>query len=469
MSKLWDGRFSKATAEELEKFSQSISFDKRLYNVDLDGSIAHAKMLHSINLLSSSELDQIIKGLNSIREEIESGKFSFDIKYEDIHMAIEFRLIELIGDAGKKLHTARSRNDQVALDTRMYCSVEIELIKKLILNLQSVLVTIAENNINTIMPGYTHMQRAQIISLAHHMMAYYSMFRRDYLRLNDLKDRILEEMPLGSGALAGSTIHIDRYNVCENLSFKDVSQNSLDSVSDRDYVIEFNSTCAIIMVHLSRLSEELILWNTEEFSFIDIADNFTTGSSMMPQKKNPDIPELVKGKSARVIGNLMQILTLVKGTPLAYNRDFQEDKESLFDTIDTTKQCLSIIAAMLENTSFNAENLKNAVKTGFLNATEGMEYLVKKGLPNRDAHKVIGKAVAYCIYEDKQLEDLSLKDWIAVDAKLENYIESDISFILQPENCLKARNSTGGPSPEFMKTSIEKAKVDIKKLIEETV
>ena len=465
MSKLWGGRFVQDTAEELELFSESISFDKRLYDFDIKGSIAHAKMLHSINILTETELDQILKALNQIRDEIEFDNFTYNIKLEDIHMAIESRLIELIGDTGKKLHTARSRNDQVALDTRMLVDYEIKQLQSLILKIRSVLVSIAKDNLNTAMPGYTHLQRAQVISLAHHMMAYYSMFKRDFSRLSDIKKRILEEMPLGSGALAGSTLPIDRQFVADELGFNAVSSNSLDSVSDRDYIIEFNSACATIMIHLSRLSEELILWNTKEFGYIEIADNYATGSSMMPQKKNPDIPELVRGKSARVIGNLVQTLTMLKGTPLAYNRDFQEDKESLFDTIDTTKASLSIITALLNNITFNKERMFQATKTGFLNATEAMEYLIKKGLPNRDAHHIIGKAVAYCIENDRLLEELNIQQWHSFDPALKEIIKLDISAYLSLQNCLNERSSAGGPSPKSMQIVIEQAEAELDSIL----
>jgi argininosuccinate lyase len=464
MAKLWGGRFSKSTAEELELFSESISFDKRLYAVDIKGSIAHADMLKTIGILSSEENEKIKTGLRKIKEEIESEKFVYDIKKEDIHMAIEARLIELIGDTAKKLHTARSRNDQVALDTRLYVIEAILNMYQLLKELKIALVNIAECHTETLMPGYTHMQRAQVVSLAHHMMAYYSMFVRDCSRLNDVKSRILKEMPLGSGALAGSTIHIDRQQVTEALGFEAVSDNSLDSVSDRDYIMEFNSAAAIIMVHLSRLSEELIIWNTKEFSFIEIDDRYATGSSMMPQKKNPDIPELVRGKSARVIGNLIQILTLVKGTPLAYNRDFQEDKESLFDTINTTMASISIMTKLLQNITFNKDIMHKATQSGYMNATEAMEYLISKGIPNRQAHKIIGSAVAYCLKKNMNLEQLSLEEWSEIDDSLTNVVESDIIKNLNITECLNARNSYGGPSPEMVIQQVRKAKADLKNL-----
>lgn len=464
MSKLWGGRFSGGTAEELELFSESISFDKRLYLEDIEGSIAHADMLKSIGILSEDENNKINRGLNVIKEEIETGKFNYDIKLEDIHMSIESRLIYLIGDIGKKLHTARSRNDQVALDTRMYVLKEIKNLKNLLKNIRLRLVEISENNTETIMPGYTHMQRAQVVSLAHHFMAYYNMFKRDYGRLADLEERILMEMPLGSGAIAGTTLRIDRQMVADKLGFKAVSTNSMDSVSDRDYVIEFNSDCAIIMLHLSRLSEEMILWNTQEFSFIRIADAYATGSSMMPQKKNPDIPELIRGKSARVVGNLMQIITLVKGTPLTYNRDFQEDKESLFDTIDQTKACISIMTSFLNNISFNRQKMYEATLSGFLNATEAMEFFITKNIPNRDAHHIIGSAVAYCVKNSKLLEELTLDEWCKISDKLVGLIDNDISEILSVKNCLQARNSYGGPCPYMVKEVIINAKEELNSL-----
>jgi argininosuccinate lyase len=463
MTKLWGGRFEQTSAEELELFSESISFDKRLYDVDIKGSIAHAAMLKSTGILTAMEYEQIEAGLKKIKEEIETGLFRFDIKNEDIHMAIEARLTEITGDVAKKLHTARSRNDQVALDTRLYVVEQIIVIQESLNNLRKVLVDIAENNTETIMPGYTHLQRAQVISLAHHMMAYYAMFRRDYSRLSDVKCRILNEMPLGCGALAGTTLNIDRKLVAKNLGFTNISDNSLDSVSDRDYLIELTSACVLIMIHLSRFSEELILWNSKEFNFIEISDRYATGSSMMPQKKNPDIPELVRGKSARVTGNLVQLLTLLKGTPLAYNRDFQEDKESLFDTIDTTFSCISIMTLLLQNISFNKETMFNATISGFLNATEAMEYLINKGIPNRDAHHITGCAVSYCIKNNKHLEDLSTAEWSEISEKSSGFIEEDIKQVLSIKNCLILRNSYGGPSPEAVKAFIDRAKKELQK------
>ena len=396
MAKLWGGRFSKTTDEMINEFQASIDFDKRMYYEDIKGSIAHATMLKKCNIITEKDHEDIVNGLTAILNDIESGNFSFDIALEDIHMNIEKRLTERIGVAGGKLHTARSRNDQVALDTHMYVRKEVANIAKLLIELEESFVEMAQKNSDVIMPGYTHLQRAQPILFSHHMLAYFYMLNRDFARLEGVYDRA-DIMPLGAGALAGTTFPIDRHYVAEQLNFAQIYANSLDAVSDRDYILEFLSFASILMMHLSRISEEIILWCSKEFSFIELDDAHCTGSSMMPQKKNPDVSELVRGKTGRVIGHLMAMLTTAKGLPLAYNKDLQEDKEGLFDTIDTVKFSLSVYAQMIKAMRVNKEKMLLATKEDFSNATDMADYLVKKGLPFRDAHEVAGKSVSYCI------------------------------------------------------------------------
>ena len=439
--KLWGGRFSKSTDEMINEFQASISFDKRMYHEDIAGSIAHATMLAKCGIIAEADRDAIVGGLKEILASIESGEFSFDIALEDIHMNIEKRLTEAIGEAGGRLHTARSRNDQVALDTHMYVRREIVNIEQLVIDMQQALVETAEKYSDVIMPGYTHLQRAQPILFSHHMMAYFSMLGRDFDRLKGCYERA-DIMPLGAGALAGTTFPIDREYVAAQLNFEAVYTNSLDAVSDRDYILEFLAAASILMMHLSRLSEEIILWCSREFSFIELDDAHCTGSSMMPQKKNPDVSELVRGKTGRVIGHLMAMLTTAKGLPLAYNTDLQEDKEGLFDTIDAVKFSLAVYAQMMRGMKVNKDNMRKAVSEDFSNATDLADYLVKRGLPFRQAHEVAGKAVHFCIEQKKWLQDLTTAEFKA----LSPLFEEDIREAIQPETCVKNRNSLGGTS-----------------------
>ena len=439
--KLWGGRFSKSTDEMINEFQASIGFDKRMYHEDIAGSIAHATMLEKCGILSEQDKKAIVGGLKKILTSIENGEFSFDVALEDIHMNIEKRLTDAIGEAGGRLHTARSRNDQVALDTHMYVRREVVAVMDLVVDLQRAVVETAEQYKEVIMPGYTHLQRAQPILFSHHMMAYFSMLSRDFSRLKGVYERA-DIMPLGAGALAGTTFPIDRDFVAAQLKFKEVYSNSMDAVSDRDYIMEFLSAASILMVHLSRLSEEIILWCSREYSFIELDDAHCTGSSMMPQKKNPDVSELVRGKTGRVIGHLMAMLTTVKGLPLAYNKDLQEDKEGLFDTIDTVKFSLAVYAQLLRGMKVNADNMLQAVRMDFSNATDLADYLVKKGLPFRQAHEVSGKAVHLCIARKIWLQDMTLAEY----KELSPLFEEDIHEAIRPETCVANRNSLGGTS-----------------------
>jgi len=450
--KLWSGRFTKNTDKLTEDFNASIGFDSRMYKQDIAGSIAHATMLATQGIITIEERDLIIEGLKSIEEDLEANRLEFQIEAEDVHMNIETFLIARIGEVGKKLHTARSRNDQVALDIRMYLRDEIAAIKQLIINLQQTLVELASQNLNTILPGYTHLQKAQPITLAHYLMAYFEMLKRDVGRLDDCKKR-LNYMPLGSGALAGTGFNLDRDLVKEQLNFDYITNNSLDAVSDRDFALEFCSFASILMMHLSRFSEEIILWSSEEFSFVNLDDAYTTGSSIMPQKKNPDLAELVRGKTGRVYGDLITLLTLMKSLPLAYNKDMQEDKESLFDAIDTVKKCLLVFDPMLKTAEFKKEQMINAARGGFTNATDLADYLVSKGLPFRDAHEVVGKAVLYCLEKKIALEDLEIeqfKTWSPL-------IAPDVYQYITVEQCVARRKVPGGPAPEAMSVSIAQA------------
>jgi len=461
MSKLWSGRFSKDTDKLVEDFHSSISFDQKLYFWDIKGSIAHARMLGDTQIILKSESDQIIDALEEILQEIEAGKIEFDPSAEDIHMNIEILLTNKIGSAGKKLHTGRSRNDQVALDIRMYLRNEIEILKSLVLNLLDTILTICEDHKETVMPGYTHMQRAQPISFAHHLLAYGEMLKRDYTRLLDCNKR-LNVLPLGSGALAGTTFPLDRNQVAKELGFDDVCLNSIDGVSDRDFIIEFTSSASISMMHLSRLCEEIVLWASQEFKFVDLDDAYSTGSSIMPQKKNPDVAELIRGKTGRVYGNLMGILTVMKGLPLAYNKDMQEDKESLFDTVETWKKCLIVLAPMLSTMKINKTAMLSASKGGFTNATDLADYLVRKDIPFRDAHAIVGNLVAYCLTKQVSLEELSLEEFKNFSDKIEDDIYDSISVY----NCMARRNTIGGPSVDQVSSTIKEGKKfqeDIKK------
>ncbi len=458
MAKLWGGRFSKTTDEMINEFQASIDFDKRMYYEDIKGSIAHATMLKKCNIITEKDHKDIVNGLTAILNDIESGNFSFDIALEDIHMNIEKRLTERIGVAGGKLHTARSRNDQVALDTHMYVRKEVANIAKLLIELEESFVEMAQKNSDVIMPGYTHLQRAQPILFSHHMLAYFYMLNRDFARLEGVYDRA-DIMPLGAGALAGTTFPIDRHYVAEQLNFAQIYANSLDAVSDRDYILEFLSFASILMMHLSRISEEIILWCSKEFSFIELDDAHCTGSSMMPQKKNPDVSELVRGKTGRVIGHLMAMLTTAKGLPLAYNKDLQEDKEGLFDTIDTVKFSLSVYAQMIKAMRVNKDKMLLATKEDFSNATDMADYLVKKGLPFRDAHEVAGKSVSYCIEQDKWLMDLTLEEF----KQFSPLFDEDILEEIKVETCVANRNSYGGTSYSQVEQSLKNAAEIMKK------
>lgn len=451
--KLWGGRFSKETDKLVEDFHSSISFDKRLYKQDIKGSIAHARMLGKCGIISTDEAQLIINGLEAILKELEEGNLEFSQDAEDIHMNVETLLIQKIGDVGKKLHTGRSRNDQVALDVRLYLKEEIVYIIQLLVELEKTLLKLAQKHINTIMPGYTHLQKAQPVTFAHHCMAYWEMFYRDIHRFKDVHKRT-DMMPLGSGALAGTTFPLDRNMVKEELGFKEVTRNSMDAVSDRDFIIEFNSAAAILMMHLSRFCEELIIWSSDEFRFIEMDDAFSTGSSIMPQKKNPDVAELVRGKTGRVYGNLVAILTVMKGLPLAYNKDMQEDKESLFDTIDTVKGCLITFTPMLASITIKEQVMKEGAKGGFGGATDVADYLVTKGVPFREAHKIVGQLVAYCIGKGTDLESLTLKEY----KEFSQVIEDDIYEKVNIENVVAKRNVPGGPAPEQVAAHIDTAK-----------
>ena len=448
--KLWGGRFTKSTDSFTDHFHSSISFDQRMYKEDITGSIAHAAMLGKQGVISKEDSELLQKTLKELLQDIEDGKVEFDEKAEDIHMNVETLLIERIGDVGKRLHTGRSRNDQVALDIRMYNKEQIIDIKKLLLELIEALNNIAEANINTIMPGYTHLQRAQPVTLAHHVLAYCEMFKRDIDRLDDTYRRT-NVMPLGSGALAGTTYPLDRQAVCDALGFESITKDSMDGVSDRDFCIDLLSSLSVIMMHLSRFCEEIILWSSHEFKFVELDDAYSTGSSIMPQKKNPDMAELIRGKTGRVYGHLMGMLTMMKGLPLAYNKDMQEDKEAVFDAVDTVKMCLPVFTNMIKTAVFNKNNMYNAAKGGFTNATDAADWLVKNGVPFRDAHAILGQLVLYCINNNKALEDLSLDEFRAISPVFDETVYDAISV----EKCVEARNIPGGPSPEYIKNLIE--------------
>lgn len=451
--KLWGGRFSKSTDVLVDDFNSSIRFDGRMYAQDIRGSQAHAEMLGKQGIIPEKDAKLIIKTLGEILKDIEDGKVEFQIDAEDIHMNIETILISRIGDVGKRLHTGRSRNDQVALDDRLYLRDEAVALRDMLKNLLNTILELAEENLNTIMPGYTHLQKAQPITFAHHVMAYFEMFSRDLSRLDDWKKR-MNIMPLGSGALAGTTYPLDREFVAEKLGFDAVTKNSLDGVSDRDFVCELAFVLSMVMVHLSRFSEEIILWSSNEFGFIELDDAYSTGSSIMPQKKNPDVAELARGKSGRVFGSLMGLLTMLKGLPLAYNKDMQEDKEQIFDALDTVKMCLPVFCGMLSTMKVRKENMRKGAKGGFTNATDVADYLVKHGLPFRDAHAVSGKMVAYCLDTDKCIEDLTLSEFKTFSPLFEEDIYDAVSL----ETCVNQRNIIGGPAPETVKKVIEEYK-----------
>jgi len=455
--KPWGGRFKQATDSRVEAYTASIHFDRRLYKYDIAGSIAHARMLASCGLLTKAEADKITAGLDEIRGEIERGEFQFDPSLEDIHMAIETRLTEKVGEAGAKLHTGRSRNDQVALDLRLFLRDEIGEIRRLIAGLERALISQAEAHLDVIMPGYTHMQRAQPILLAHHLMAYVEMLERDRERLLDALRRV-EVLPLGSGALAGVGLPIDRRFVARTLGFPELSANSLDAVSDRDFIIEPLCACALLMAHLSRLAEEIVLWASAEFGFIELPDAFATGSSMMPQKKNPDVAELARGKSGRVFGALVALLTIVKGLPLSYNRDLQEDKEPLFDSVESVKATLVVIASLVSNLSFCGDRMRRAAEDGFLNATDLADYLVCKGVPFRQAHEVVGLLVRGALARRCRLEELSLKELRAASPAF----EKDVFAYIALEACIERRTATGGTATGAVKKAIKAAKTRLR-------
>jgi len=447
--KPWAGRFGEATAKSVEKFTCSLHYDSRLYRYDIEGSIAHATMLADQGIISRKEAAAIIRGLKSILTDIEKGGLVFDPADEDIHMAIEKELIRRAGAAGGKLHTARSRNDQIALDVRLFLRAEIDGIIQLLLGLQKQLIKLAKSEISTIMPGYTHMQKAQPVLLSHYFLAFAEMFSRDEQRLSDCKRR-LNVLPLGAAALAGTGLPIDRRRTAELLNFPAVSKNSMDTVADRDYIAEFIFTASLTMAHLSRFCEDLVLWSSEEFGFAEIADAYTTGSSIMPQKKNPDIAELIRGKAGRVYGDLFAILTLLKGLPMTYNRDLQEDKEPLFDAVDTVKVCLAIFTEMLAHTKFNAAGMYRAAAGGFSTATDVAEYLVEKGIPFRQAHEIVGRIVADLVKSKKTLAEIGLKDY----QKYYAGFKGDITSRIKPENSVNARKHQGGTAPAAVKERI---------------
>lgn len=448
--KLWGGRFTKSTDSFTDHFHSSISFDSRMYKEDITGSIAHAKMLGKQGIIPMEDSELIQKTLKEILKDIEEGKVTFDEKAEDIHMNIETILISRIGDVGKRLHTGRSRNDQVALDIRMYIKEEIVNIKVLIKELITVLNNMAEKNVTTIMPGYTHLQNAQPVTLAHHLLAYVEMFKRDYGRLEDSYKRT-NYMPLGSGALAATTYPLDRGFVMEELGFDHITLDSMDGVSDRDFVIELLSCLSMIMMHLSRFCEEIIIWNSQQYKFVEMDDAYSTGSSIMPQKKNPDMAELIRGKTGRVYGHLMAMLTVMKGIPLAYNKDMQEDKEGVFDAIDTIKMCLPVFTRMIDTMTVNRDNMREAAKKGFMNATDAADWLVKKGVPFRDAHAIIGQLVLYSINNNKNLEDLTLEEYKNVS----NVFTEEIYDAISLETCVNTRIVEGGPSEKYIRGLID--------------
>ena len=453
MAQLWGGRFTKATDQLVYNFNASITFDQKFYKQDIEGSIAHVKMLGKQGILTEQEMNDIITTLQEIKEDVESGKLEITSEYEDIHSFVEANLIDRLGDTGKKLHTGRSRNDQVALDMRLYTRDELLHTDDLLKELLETILKIMEANTETIMPGFTHLQKAQPITLAHHMGAYFEMFKRDRLRLHDIYER-MNYCPLGSGALAGTTYPLDREYTAELLGFYGPTLNSMDGVSDRDYLIEFLSACATIMMHLSRFSEEIIIWNSNEYQFVEIDDAYSTGSSIMPQKKNPDIAELVRGKTGRVYGALMSLLTTMKGIPLAYNKDMQEDKELSFDAMDTVKGCIALFTGMLATMKFNKGKMRLSANNGFTNATDAADYLVKHGVPFRDAHGIIGKIVLYCIERGIAIDDMSLDELKAICPVFEEDIYEEISM----ETCVNNRLTIGAPGKAAMEKVIKAEK-----------
>jgi argininosuccinate lyase len=456
-SKVWGGRFQKGMDEAVEKFNASIRFDARLYAQDIEGSMAHCRMLAKQGIISEEESSQILSALAEIKRGMARGEIPLDEVHEDIHTLVEKALVEKIGPIGEKLHTGRSRNDQVSLDVRMYVREAIHRVDGLIEELQWVLVGLAEKNMDLIIPGYTHLQRAQPVLLAHHLLAYFEMLKRDGQRFQENLKRV-NVLPLGSAALAGSTFQLDRGMVAEELGFEAISENSMDAVSDRDFVLEFLFASSVLMMHLSRLCEELIIWSSQEFGFITLPDAYCTGSSIMPQKKNPDLPELIRGKTGRVYGHLVALLTTMKGLPLSYNKDLQEDKEALFDTVDTVEPCLSVLIRLLKEVSFNGEKMRKATEEGYLVATDLADYLVGKGMTFRKAHETVGKMILFAIDQKKELSQLNLEEM----KKFERKIEKDVYGWLDPTSCIKRRNLPGGTGPEAVKKSLQKAKEELK-------
>ncbi len=450
MAQLWGGRFTKETDQLVYNFNASISFDKKLYAQDIRGSIAHVMMLAKQEILTEAEKQQIIEGLEGILDDVEKGKLEITDKYEDIHSFVEANLIDRIGDAGKKLHTGRSRNDQVALDMKLYTRDEIAQIDQLLRTLLRTILGIMQENTETIMPGFTHLQKAQPITLAHHMGAYFEMFKRDHERMRDISKR-MNTCPLGSGALAGTTYPLDRDYTAKLLGFDGPTLNSMDGVSDRDYLLELLSALSIVMMHLSRFCEEVIIWNSNEYQFVEIDDAYSTGSSIMPQKKNPDIAELVRGKTGRVYGALTSLLTTMKGIPLAYNKDMQEDKEMSFDAIDTAKGCIALFTGMLSTMQFKKDNMHASAKNGFTNATDAADYLVNHGVPFRDAHGIVGQLVLYCIEKNIALDDMSLEEYKAISS----VFEEDIYDAISMETCVNKRLTTGAPGKAAMEQVIQ--------------
>ncbi len=449
MAQLWGGRFTKETDRDVYLFNASINFDKRLYLQDIEGSIAHAIMLEKQGILTLEEKDAIVKGLSTIRSGLEEGTLEITDQYEDIHSFVEATLTAMIGEAGKKLHTGRSRNDQVALDMKMYVRAEIIEIDHLVMEFQKILLRIMEENLDAYMPGFTHLQKAQPVTLAHHFGAYFEMLRRDRSRLDDIYKR-MNYCPLGAGALAGTTYHLDRGYTASMLGFESPTLNSMDSVSDRDYVIELLSALSTIMMHLSRFSEEIILWNSNEYGFVEIDDAYSTGSSIMPQKKNPDIAELVRGKTGRVYGDLMGMLTTMKGLPLAYNKDMQEDKEGTFDAIDTVKECVTMFMQMVDTMKFNKDVMRRSATRGFTNATDAADYLVKHGMAFRDAHSVIGQLVLTCIEKNKSIEEMTIEEL----KEISDVFEPDLYEEVSMETCVEKRLTTGAPGISAMRNVI---------------
>ena len=449
MAQLWGGRFTKETNQLVYNFNASITFDRKFYKQDIEGSIAHVKMLGKQGILTQEEMLAIVKTLQDILNEVEDGTLEISTEYEDIHSFVEAKLIERLGDTGKKLHTGRSRNDQVALDMRLFTREEVKQTDALLTELLETLLGIMETNTETIMPGFTHLQKAQPITLAHHMGAYFEMFKRDRLRLHDIYER-MNYCPLGSGALAGTTYPLDREYTAELLGFYGPTLNSMDGVSDRDYLIEYLSACATIMMHLSRFSEEVIIWNSNEYQFVEIDDAYSTGSSIMPQKKNPDIAELVRGKTGRIYGALMSLLTTMKGIPLAYNKDMQEDKELSFDAMENVKGCIALFNGMLSTMKFNKEIMRNSANNGFTNATDAADYLVNHGVPFRDAHGIVGQIVLYCIEKGIAIDDMSLAELKAISP----VFEEDIYEAISMETCVNKRLTIGAPGKEAMEKVI---------------